>query len=144
LRRDLEQQARSEGVADRVLFAGFRHDASELLPAIDIVVFSSLFEGLPIALLEAMSAARPIVATHAGGIPEVVDDGVEALLVPPADPESLAAALSRLLADRELRLQLGQGARQRLLAQFTVESMVKSYDTVYREVVPGYAAATPA
>lgn len=133
LRADLEARAGRLGLRDRVRFAGFRDDAAALLPAFDGVVFSSHFEGLPIALLEAMAAAKPVVATAVGGIPAAITDEEEGLLVSPRDPPRLAAQLSRLLASAELRRRLGNGARRRYLAEFEAAAMTRQYEAVYRQ-----------
>lgn len=139
LRAALEAQVQHLGLAGRVIFAGFRNDASALLPAFDAVVFSSHFEGLPIALLEAMAAARPIVSTAVGGIPAALEDQEEALLVPPRDPVALAAALARLLGDGGLRgglaSRLGAAARRRYEREFHADSMARRYEEVYRRAL---------
>lgn len=110
----LEQEMRalhdSMGLGDRVLLLGQRDDAVAVLGACDAFVMASNNEGLPVAIMEALALGLPICATSVGGIPEAVTDGVEGLLVPPSDPESLAAALARLADDPALRAQLAAGA----------------------------------
>lgn len=135
LRQALEAQAAAEGVLDHILFAGFRSNIPELLQVIDVVVFSSLFEGLPIALLEAMAAARPLVCTDIPGNLDAVRDDKEALIVRTADVSSLTQALCRITTDDTLRHRLGQGAKQRFLDQFTAASMVGRYENLYRQVL---------
>lgn len=130
---DLRAQAARAGLEQTVIFAGFRPDVRELLPGIDAVVFSSLQEGLPIAMLEAMASARALVATRVGGIPEAVDDDVEALVVPPQDAAALQHALHRAITEPELRRRLGEAARQRFERDFAAERMVASYEDLYRE-----------
>jgi glycosyltransferase involved in cell wall biosynthesis len=134
LRGELERQAHAEGIADRVSFAGIRPDVLRLLGAIDAVVFSSLFEGLPVALLEAMATARCIVGTDAPGIVEAVRPDREALIVPTRDAEALAEALYRVASDRALARRLGEAARRRFLAEFTAERMAERYQALYRDV----------
>jgi glycosyltransferase involved in cell wall biosynthesis len=129
----LRAQARAAGIDDLVVFAGFRDDVARLLPALDVVVFSSVSEGLPMALLEAMAAARCIVATDLPGMVEAVRHGSEALIVKPAAVAELRAALVRAASDPALRARLGQAARQRFLAGFTAQRMVASYESIYRE-----------
>jgi glycosyltransferase involved in cell wall biosynthesis len=136
LRGALEQQAQRVGVRTLIHFAGLRDDARGLLPACDVVAFSSRFEGLSIALLEAMAAARCLVATRAAGITDVVDQR-QALLVPVGDPAALAAALATALADAGLRARLGAAAQARFLAGFTAERMVAGYERLYRAVAEG-------
>jgi glycosyltransferase involved in cell wall biosynthesis len=135
LRQELEAQVTAEKMSDHILFAGFRPDIPELLQAVDVIVFSSLFEGLPIALLEAMAAARPLVCTDIPGNLDAVRDDREALIVRTADADSLAQALGRITRDTALRQRLGQGARQRFLDQFTAAAMVGHYEDLYHQVL---------
>jgi glycosyltransferase involved in cell wall biosynthesis len=139
-RLQLEALAVELGLQERVRCVGFRADAADCLAACDAVVFSSLFEGLPIALLEAMAMARPVVATRVGGIPDAVDDGIEALLVPPRDEAALAGAIERLLRDSAARESLGTAGRARFVRQFRAQAMVERYEAVYREAAAGRAA----
>jgi L-malate glycosyltransferase len=129
----LRAQAAATGLGERVVFAGTRDDVTGLLAAADVVVFSSTCEGLPMALLEAMAAARCIVASALPGIVEAVRPGREAVTVPPADRGALAAALRRVAADPDLRARLGSAARVRFLAAYTAPRMVASYETIYRD-----------
>src|SRR5262249_32652436 len=96
LRGALEQHAASLGIRDRVTFCGTRRDLGDVLPAMDIFALPSLWEGLPLALLLAMGAGRPVVATNIAGIPEVVTDRQTGFLVPPGDVAAIGAALARL------------------------------------------------
>jgi glycosyltransferase involved in cell wall biosynthesis len=105
-----------------------------LLQAVDVLVFTSGYEGLPIALLEGMAAARCIVGTDAPGILDAVRDHREALIVPVGDPDRLRCALEQALADPALRKRLGAAARCRFLEEFTAERMVARYEQVYQEV----------
>ncbi len=112
----LEEEMRalhdSMELGDRVLLLGQRDDAVAVLGACDAFVMASNNEGLPVAIMEALALGLPICATSVGGIPEAVNEGVEGLLVPPSDPESLAAALTRLATEPALRDQLAAGARK--------------------------------
>jgi glycogen(starch) synthase len=111
----LESEARRLGVGGRLRFVGFL--AHEELPAVmshaDLLVLPSVYEELGTVLLEAMQTGLPIVASKTGGIPDVIEDGVNGLLVPPGDPEALARAIDRLLAERDLARGLSEGAQQR-------------------------------
>jgi glycosyltransferase involved in cell wall biosynthesis len=107
LEDELRHSSRELGLTDRVLFAGSRDDVADLMPAFDVFALSSRNEGLPIALLEAMGSGIPCVATAVGGVPEVVTDGREGLLVRPEDPVALAEALSTMLSDADVREQAG-------------------------------------
>jgi glycosyltransferase involved in cell wall biosynthesis len=99
-----------------------------------LFVLPSVSEGLPIALLEAMAWGRPIVATRVGGVPDVVSDGVEARIVPPGDPQALAAAIRQLIGDREMAQRLGRAARRRALS-LNEEEVCGRLDSLYRELV---------
>ncbi len=114
------------------ILAGNRRDVPEIMAASDIVVLASRFgEGCPNAVLEAMAAGRPVVATRVGGVPEVVVDGETGLLVPPGDVPALRAALVRLAGDPALRARLGTAGRRRALEEFPVERMVKLHEDLY-------------
>ena len=116
LRQDLERLACAAGIAERVVFTGFREDVPRLLRVVDVVVFSSLYEGLPVALVEAMAAGRCVVATDVPGIVEAVRDEAEALIVPIGCPDRLAQALLRLVdaEDPPQRLPLGSDTLARM------------------------------
>lgn len=131
----LEQDAERLGVRDRVVFAGHRPDAKDLLSDVDVFALPSWTEGLPITVLEAMARGRPVVATPVGGTPEVVADGETGLLVPPHDPEALAEALRRLLADPDLRRRMGETGRSRVEERFSSDAMVARVLEIYDEVV---------
>jgi glycosyltransferase involved in cell wall biosynthesis len=107
---DLRGQAAALGIADRVVFAGHRTDVPDLLGALDVFCISSLYEGTPLALFEAMAAGKAIVSTSVDGCREVLDDGVTGVLVAPADAAALADGLERVLADDALRGALGRQA----------------------------------
>lgn len=107
----LRKQAAALGIAERTIFAGHRTDVRELLGALDVFCISSLYEGTPLALFEAMAAGKAIVSTSVDGCREVLTQGETGLLVPPADPAALASALERVLADPALRTSLAERAR---------------------------------
>ena len=134
LRGALEGQAAELGIADRVVFAGSRDDVFDLLPALDVFALSSRFEGLPIALLEAMATGIAPVTSSVGGIPEVITDGEDGLLVPPGDPAALASALDKVLNDPALRADLGRRAATRAAA-FDLVGAVRRTEDVYRRVL---------
>lgn len=133
--RELEQLSASAGIGDRITFTGFLMNPYPILGLFDVFMLSSRHEGFPVAVLEAMSLARPVVAPTVGGIPEAITDAVDGLLVPPGDPQALAAATLRLLADPEMRSRLGANARATVLAKFTVEGMVREVEDAYREAL---------
>lgn len=138
-RATLESRAAEDDLAGRVVFAGLQEDVTPYLAAMDVFMMSSRFEGLPLALLEAMAAGRPVVATPVGGVGEVVDDGVHALLVPFAEddafPRALAAAAERLLAEPDLAGELTGRARERVEERFGIGRMNAELETIYRQVL---------
>jgi glycosyltransferase involved in cell wall biosynthesis len=134
----LEADARTRGLSGRVHFLGARRDVGNLLAAMDVFVLPSLWEGLPLAMVLAMGAGLPVVASRVAGIPEVVDDGRTGLLVPPSDPAALGAALTRLFEDAPLRQQIGGEASRSVLPRLGVdryvERMTSLYDTLLERV----------
>jgi glycosyltransferase involved in cell wall biosynthesis len=135
LREALREEARRLGVADIVEFTGYRDDAAALMGRFDILVVPSLWEGFGLVLLEAMAAARPVVASRVSAIPEIVVDGETGILVPPSDPESLAEAVIRLLDDADLAERLGRQGRARLTRVFSVDAMTAGTEAVYDELL---------
>jgi glycosyltransferase involved in cell wall biosynthesis len=131
----LERRAREMGVSDRVAFLGTRTDAAELLRACTVFVLPSLNEGLPVSVIEAMAAGRPVVATRIEGTDEIVVDGVTGILVPPGDPGALASALRAVLIDPELRMRYGRAGRERVRREFSIETMMRRIEKVYDEVL---------
>ncbi len=132
LRPALISQVAEEGLATAVTFTGTRADMPDILAALDIVVLPSLWEGLPNVVLEAMAAAKPVVATAVGGTPEVVVDGITGLLVPPGDVAALAEALAALLADPARAKTMGAAGRQHVESHFTLAQTVKAIENVYQ------------
>lgn len=134
LRPELEALADSLGLRPHVRFAGLREEVAEHLHLFDVFLASSQYEGLPLALLEAMAAGRAVVATAVGGVPEVVrrEEGV---LVPFGDPQHLATATIGLLESAAERRRLGAAARRRVEADFSVDRMARELAALYREVL---------
>jgi glycosyltransferase involved in cell wall biosynthesis len=132
LRPKLERQAEMLGCGDTIHFLGFRNDVAAILGSLDLFVLSSIDEGLPIILLEAMWAGVPIVSTAVGEIPYVIEDGVSGMLVVPGDAGALAQCIERLLHDRRLGEGLGGEASRRARSGFSLQTMVDSYLDVYR------------
>jgi glycosyltransferase involved in cell wall biosynthesis len=134
LRAELERQAVELNVAERCVFLGYRADVSDLLAAADLFVLPSLFEGLPVSVLEAMAAERPVVATAIGGTDEVVAHEVTGLLVPPRDPAALAAAIRHLQADPALAGRLAAAGRDRVQREFSSAVTAREVMRIYDEV----------
>ncbi len=131
LRAGLEAQAAARGLDSAVLFVGQRRDVPRLLRALDVFILPSLREAFPIAVLEAMAAARPVIATDVGGVPEVVQAGETGLLVPPNDVAALTEALGRLVTDPGLAARLGRAGQARVHAEFTIDRMVDRVEALY-------------
>src|SRR4029077_10308054 len=134
LREHLEKQVHEHHLEKHVLLPGFRTDVLGCIKGFDLFVLSSVTEGLGTSLLDAMACSRAIAATHAGGIPEVVVDGENGLLVPPRDHAAMATAIVRLLNDPPLRRQMGEAGLSRVRSRFTVERMVAETADVYARV----------
>jgi len=134
LRPQLERQIKERHLEKHVFLAGFRPDILSVHKAFDVFVMSSVTEGLGTSLLDAMACGKPIVATTAGGIPEVVADGETGILVPPRNDEALAAAIVRLLRDEHLRRSMGDAGERRVRERFSSERMVQDTLELYRRV----------
>lgn len=137
LEEGLQQLCHRYGLSSHVQFVGFRSDLDRVLPCLDLVVHPAVMEGLGLSLLEAAAAGVPIVAARVGGVPEIIQDSVTGVLVPPADPKSLAAAIVRLLRQRELARTLGNAGRELVRRTFSVAKMVEGNLAVYRDVLAG-------
>lgn len=135
LRRDLETMSITLGIADRCLFTGFRDDIPAILSILNVFVLPSLSEGLPAALLEAMGAGCPVVATRVSGIPEVIDDGINGLLVEPQDTHAFADSIRYLLRNPEKARKMGLQSRRMVKERFTAEKMVARTDLLYKELI---------
>lgn len=135
LRPMLEHQIRELHLEKHVILTGFRTDVITLLKGFDLFVMSSVTEGLGTSLLDAMAAARPIVATTAGGIPEVVVDGETGLLVPPRDSHRIAEAIGALLRNPAERERMGRAGLARVRERFSAERMVRETLAVYEQLV---------
>jgi L-malate glycosyltransferase len=135
LREQLERQIRDHHLEKHVLLPGFRTDVIGCIKGLDLFVMSSVTEGLGTSLLDAMACSRASVATRAGGIPELVQDGRTGVLVEPRDHAAMAREIVRLLRDDGLRRQMGEAARTRVAEKFTVERMVAETAAVYERVV---------
>jgi glycosyltransferase involved in cell wall biosynthesis len=130
-RADLEAEIRRLGIGERVHLAGERRDVSALLAGASVFVLPSVSEGLPVSVLEAMAAGLPVVGSRVGGMPELVVEGETGLLVEPGDPDELAAALGRLLAERELRRRLGDAGRERARRRFALDPFRRAHVELY-------------
>jgi glycosyltransferase involved in cell wall biosynthesis len=134
----LKEQVENLGLADNVRFLGWRPDVDKIMGCIDIFVLPSLNEGMGRVLVEAMSAGLPIVASRVGGIPDLIKDGQNGLLVPPADASALAKAISDLLADQEERIRMGEAGKE-MCHPYSVEAMVEQIDDLYKDLLANHS-----
>jgi glycosyltransferase involved in cell wall biosynthesis len=135
LQYQLEEQAKSLGLARQVHFLGLRTDIPDVLGATDVFVLSSDYEGNPLSVMEAMAAGLPIVSTAAGGVPELFEYGKEGFLVQPGDFQGLSDSMAALLRNREARQSLGMAAARRARKNYDVSTMVQAYEEVYERLV---------
>jgi glycosyltransferase involved in cell wall biosynthesis len=132
---EVRKLAADLGLGEVVHFLGNRRDIPDLLHALDIFVLPSHSEGVSLALLEAMAAGLPVIVTEVGGLPEVVTDGENGLLIPVGDAEALARALRRLLAEPNWARQLGENARRRVRDHFSLDRLGRQINEIYEELV---------
>jgi glycosyltransferase involved in cell wall biosynthesis len=130
-RPKLEAFIEEASLGERVHLPGYRSDVGDLQAAADILVMPSLWEGLPLAILEGMYSGNAVVASRTSGIPEAVRDGVDGILCPPGEVDSLAAALRTLLEDPELLQRMGSSAEERARDRFSIERMMDDYERLY-------------
>jgi len=135
LRHDMEAHARALGIAQRTIFTGWRQDLARIYADLDLLVVSSDNEGTPVSAIEAMASATPVVATSVGGLPDLVEDGRTGLLVPPRQPEAMAAAVETLLQDAHLRKRLGQAGRGVAAAKFRSQRLVTEMEALYADLL---------
>ncbi|HXJ33871.1 MAG TPA: glycosyltransferase [Candidatus Eisenbacteria bacterium] len=143
LRADLEGVARGLGIAERVRFTGVRHDVPALLAGCDVCTLTSLYEGLPNVVIEAMATGAVAVATDVGGARELVASGETGYVVPARDVEAVASATTAVLADPERARAMAVAARRRIEAGFTVEAMVRDTSAAYDELLRAAGAGAP-
>jgi glycosyltransferase involved in cell wall biosynthesis len=143
-RARIERLAAELGVADRLLITGWREDAARWLAAFDVFALPSLYEGLPLAVLEAMRAGLPVVATDVGSVAEAVVPEETGLLVQPGDARAFAGALRRLLDDPELLSRMGRRGRERALERFTIERRAAEFEQLYEDLRTRRRSSRPA
>jgi glycosyltransferase involved in cell wall biosynthesis len=133
LHDDLVSRIQKEGVGDCVLLTGERRDISHVLKSFDVFAMPSLWEGLPIALLEAMASRLPIITTPVGGIPEFMRDGVNGLMIPVGDTARLAEAIQKLSGDRGFADKLALQGLETVTAKFGADTMVAQLKVIYEQ-----------
>jgi glycosyltransferase involved in cell wall biosynthesis len=132
---ELFRRVGNNGLRESVLFTGFQMDVSEIIATFDVAVLPSFFEGMGRVILEAMAMEKPVVASRVGGIPDLIDQGINGLLVRPGDARELADTLERVLSDNGLAKRLGREGRKRIKDQFSADVMVRSIEELYRELL---------
>jgi glycosyltransferase involved in cell wall biosynthesis len=132
---EMRELAASLGLGESVHFLGQRQDVPDLLQAMDILVLPSYSEGVSLALLEAMAAGLPVIATAVGGLPDVVADAETGLLIPPKDAAALAGAITRLLTDPARAQQLGANARTHVRERYSLDRLGREINEIYGELV---------
>ena len=143
-RTRLERRMHELGVAKRCLFVGYQENVARFYDAMDVLLLTSVNEGTPVSVIEALAAGRPVVATRVGGVSDVVRDGVDGFLAEVADVESLAARLAELAGDPELRTRMGNAGRAHVVDRYAVERLVDDIDRLYRSLLPRRPADVPA
>jgi glycosyltransferase involved in cell wall biosynthesis len=143
-REGLERYAHELGVIKRCLFLGYQEDVARFYDAIDVLVLPSINEGTPVSVIESLAASRPAVATRVGGVPDVVRDGVDGLLVDRDDVDALAARLAELARDAPRRTAMGEAGRARVLERYAVDRLVDDIDRLYRTLLTERGLNPPA
>lgn len=133
-RAAIEAQIQNLGIESQVHLLGARKDVDHLLDLTDIFVLSSLWEGLPLAIIEAMGRAKPIVSTHVDGIAEIIQDQKQGLLVPPGNSAALAEAMMTLIKNSKIAVQLGATARKKVLDEYHIQKMIQQLEQLYSDL----------
>jgi glycosyltransferase involved in cell wall biosynthesis len=122
-------------LSEAVIFTGFLEDVPQIIATFDVAVLPSDFEGMGRVLLEAMAMEKPVVGTRVGGIPDLIEQGVNGYLVSPGNEKELASAVLKILEDKDLAREMGQAGRNKMTDRFSAESMVRSIEEVYSELL---------
>lgn len=132
---ELKGIARKLGISDHIIFTGFRRDIPDVMASLDILVSASYSEGFGRTIAEAMAAGKPVVATAVGGVPEVVQDGVTGILVPPKDPHAIAKSILDMLQDDEMRLKMGIAGQKRAGELFSLKQNISQIQAIYESLL---------
>ncbi len=144
MREDLERMAADLGIAGQVRFLGVRNDVPLLTAALDVFALTSLWEGVPFSILEAMAAGKPVVATAVNGVGEVVEHGRTGFLAPPQDVKGLAACITTLLRDPARARIMGQAGRRRIMEDLSIDRAMAQYSGLYQELYQAKRPDSPA
>jgi len=139
LQKELQDLCRESGLENIILFAGFRNDLERIFSCMDILIHPAMMEGLGVSLLQAAASEVPIIGTRAGGIPEIVHDGLNGYLIDPCDAGAIISNALTLLQEPERRRRFGQAGRKIVEASFSIDAMVEGYFNLYNEIDTGYA-----
>ncbi len=142
LNTELKNLAIELGISDKVIFLGWREDMPVVYSDLDVVTLTSLNEGTPVTLIEAMASAKPVVATAVGGVPDIVSDGQTGIIVPSGDKEKFASAIVDLLLSPEKRKEFGINAREFVRTRFTKERLCADMDELYTSLINNYRRKT--
>ncbi len=134
LRKKVLRLADNLGLNGSLLFKGWRRDIPEILSVIDVLVLSSLWEGLPVVLLEAMASGKPVIATNVGGTSEIIRDGIDGILVPPKDYKALSEKIRFILTETNLCKKMGESFKNRFDSSFQFQNMVKEIQELYHSL----------
>jgi glycosyltransferase involved in cell wall biosynthesis len=135
LRKELEDYALKLGIADRVFWTGFRSDLPRIYADLDIAVLSSLNEGLPVAVIEAMASAKPVVAADVGGVGELVLNGETGIIVPPRDSDALAGGIVDILSNSDKIKEMGRKARERAYPKYSIKRLIGDIENLYDQLI---------
>jgi glycosyltransferase involved in cell wall biosynthesis len=135
LRKEIEDKTAELNLGDEIIFMGQRDDVNAIFSLFDIFVLPSSCEGFPNALLEAMACGLAVIATNAGGVPELVEKGRNGVLVKPGDDFELAAAIIKLCQSQDIRNNLGSYARKKMEDKFSLKRMTKEYEDFYKSLI---------
>ncbi len=133
-RAPLEQQIRDLGLEETVYLLGFRKDVFDIISAVDVAFLNSDREGSPLSVMEYMEAAKPVVATRVGGVPDIVVDGETGMLIDPRSPDQLASALAAILADSARAREMGEAGRLRRRELYSIDATTRAIETLYLEL----------
>jgi glycosyltransferase involved in cell wall biosynthesis len=131
----LEELAKAEGIGDKVIFVGFQKDIENWYPAMDCFALPSLTEGTPMSLLEAMVHGIPCVATRVGGVPKIIDSGIDGILVLPRHAEEIKEAVKTLYGNEELRSSISKKARDKIISKYNINEWIKKIELQYLEII---------
>ena len=135
LREELEDYTKKLGIANYVIFTGFRHDLPKIYSDLDIVVLTSLNEGTPVSIIEAMASGKPVIATNVGGVSSLVENNINGFLVNPQDVQALSDAIIKLLKDSDLRQKMGREGQSSVFPRYDISQLVKRVDFLYSSLI---------